>query len=233
MTEELKGFRRNKDLTKKQVLKQKESDNTDMQKLLYACQMLMERNNESEKRLAQLESRIDVVVPVIEFEYTGLIKLLATKGILFEDELAESIERQRVDYMTRCEAETDKQLNLIDVERPAQEGDIVIVSFSASDTSGNAVKEMSTNYFMTTIGITDLMFPQLMPNLNSALINMVPGERKDHINVHFPDDYKVNPRVAGQTLHFSLTLSRLKEKRSADEKNTNSTSEKQERSITT
>ncbi len=225
MEEQVKGFRKQKDLTKKQILKKQDSNGQDMQKLFSLCQILVNRSAQTEEKMSQLENRVDIVVPVIEFEYTGLVKLLVSKGLLTEEELIESVEKQRIAYMIRLEADTDSQLGLVNVDRPAQGGDVVVVGFEAYDTDGKYVKEMSNNYFMTTVGITQLGFPQLMPNISAALVGMKTGEVKEAIECYFPDDYKVNVSVAGQTMRFKLTLHRVKEKSPIEEAKTNQTEE--------
>lgn len=141
----------------------------------------------------------------------SILAFTARFEIYPEVELADlserTVERPRLEI---TEAEVDKTLERLrkqrttyhEVDRPAQEGDRVIVSYTARK-EGEVVENGHVENFPFVIGAG-----ALLEAIENAPIGMRPGETKT-FEVTFPEDE--DNKFAGQTLQFELTLHKVEE----------------------
>lgn len=141
----------------------------------------------------------------------SILAFTARFEIYPEVELADlserTVERPRLEI---TEAEVDKTLERLrkqrttyhEVDRPAQEGDRVTVSYTARK-EGEVVENGHVENFPFVIGAG-----ALLEAIENAPIGMRPGETKT-FEVTFPEGE--DNKFAGQTLQFELTLHKVEE----------------------
>jgi len=118
-------------------------------------------------------------------------------------------EREEIEV---SEEEIEKSLDNIrqtnirfkEVERPADEGDMVIIDFTATK-NGKAIKNLKGTGYPVLIGETSPM-----PGLDEAIKGLSRGDKKD-ANLTFPDNYS-EKKYAGKDVVFHVTVKAVKEK---------------------
>ena len=98
----------------------------------------------------------------------------------------------------------ERAARLQQVDRPAKEGDFVVISFDGHIGS-NQVAAASARDYMVELGAG-----RLMPDFDTALVGMSAGDTTK-ISVDYADDDN-RPELAGATVDYSLTLSQVQEK---------------------
>lgn len=112
------------------------------------------------------------------------------------------------DYVSKTLAyHQNERATLLPVEdRPAQAGDVALVSFSAILTETQApIESAQAEDFQL-----ELSQGEFLPDLIDGIIGMSTGETQE-INVTFPEDY-FDSDLAGKAAVFTVTLHELKEK---------------------
>ncbi len=91
-----------------------------------------------------------------------------------------------------------------EVERAADEGDMVIIDFTATK-NNKAIKGLKGSGYPVLIGETSPM-----PGLDEALRGLSKGDKKD-VNLTFPENYS-EKKYAGKEVVFHVTVQAVKEK---------------------
>ena len=98
----------------------------------------------------------------------------------------------------------ESNLELVEVDRAAVDGDVVVVDFEATR-DGKPLKGYKNKGFQVILGeVTPL------PGFSEALLGASKSENKE-VTVKFPDDYN-DPDLAGKEAFFSITVTSVKEK---------------------
>lgn len=97
----------------------------------------------------------------------------------------------------------DSRARFVDVDRPAKEGDSVIIDFSGS-IDGEKFEGGTAEKQNLILGSG-----QFIPGFEEQIVGMKKGEEKD-IKVKFPEDYAEN--LAGKEAVFAIKLHEIKEK---------------------
>ncbi|MBU2489400.1 MAG: trigger factor [Proteobacteria bacterium] len=112
------------------------------------------------------------------------------------------------------DAEIDKQIELLrknmghlaplKEERPAKEGDFVIIDYEGAGQSA-LLKELARTEDFT----LELGSGKILKDFDEKLVGMKAGETKE-VEVHFPEDYS-NAGLSGKDVTFSVTLKEIRE----------------------
>lgn len=134
------------------------------------------------------------VVPQVELaDMAGLSLERVVSDVTDEDveNMVQRIRKQRADW--------------VEVERPAQESDRVVVDYTGR-LDGEALEDAIRSDAMVVLGRG-----RLMPEFEQQLVGTVAGQELD-FDVPFPEDYPVE-KVAGRTLNFHASVKRVEEER--------------------
>jgi trigger factor len=127
-------------------------------------------------------------------EYKG-VEVPKTEVEISDEDIAESVEELRGQFATLAAVE----------ERPAQEGDFVILDFSGERLTGGPVEGAQAEDYMLEIGRGELL-----PDFENNIIGMEAGGRKQ-FGVTFPQDY-AEESLRGESVLFSVHVKEIKER---------------------
>ncbi len=96
------------------------------------------------------------------------------------------------------------KLNLIEDERPAREGDVVLLDYEGFKDGKPFAETQKTENFTLKIGDG-----RILKDFDEKLIGMQPGDNRE-IKVHFPEDY-FNKKLANLEIAFQVTLKEIRE----------------------
>ena len=102
-------------------------------------------------------------------------------------------------------AEAMAQFKEVAEDRPAKEGDLVLIDFTGTLEDGTKIEGGSARNFELRLGSG-----QFIPGFEEQVVGMKKGETKT-IEVTFPQDYP-NKELAGKKAKFEVTLHAIKEK---------------------
>ena len=102
-------------------------------------------------------------------------------------------------------AEAMAQFKEVQEDRPAKEGDLVVIDFKGMLEDGTEIEGGSAQNFELRLGSG-----QFIPGFEEQVVGMKKGETKT-IEVTFPEDYP-NKELAGKKAKFEVTLHTIKEK---------------------
>ncbi len=88
------------------------------------------------------------------------------------------------------------------VDRAAQDGDMVVVTFDAY-ISGGKVEGFSGEDYQVIIGSGEF----LVDGFEEALIGLSSGEKRAITGLHVPDDFKTEEKYAGRAITFNIDIS--------------------------
>jgi trigger factor len=140
----------------------------------------------------------------LECEVVPEIELPSYKGVEVEVDAInitdEDVEK-RIDGLQHMHAEMISR----ESDAGAQKGDFVVIKYQGY-MNGKPVKGIGTEYYPLELGSANLM-----PEFETALIGMKPGEEKE-VEISFPDDYP-DKDVASKAMQFQVHVKEIKEKR--------------------
>ena len=140
----------------------------------------------------------------LECEVVPEIELPSYKGVEVEVDAInitdEDVEK-RIDGLQHMHAEMISR----ESDAEAQKGDFVVIKYQGY-MNGKPVKGIGTEYYPLELGSANLM-----PEFETALIGMKPGEEKE-VEITFPDDYP-DKDVASKAMQFQVHVKEIKEKR--------------------
>ena len=140
----------------------------------------------------------------LECEVVPEIELPSYKGVEVEVDpiniTNEDVEK-RIDGLQHMHAEMISR----ESDAGAQKGDFVVIKYQGY-MNGKPVEGIGTEYYPLELGSANLM-----PEFETALIGMKPGEEKE-VEITFPDDYP-DKDVASKAMQFQVHVKEIKEKR--------------------
>ncbi|SDB13329.1 trigger factor [Desulfonatronum thiosulfatophilum] len=207
---EIKGFRKGKVPTsiiegmfKKKIYDEATND-------LINCHINEVMNELQVTPLSRIDVESELIVRDQPFEYTisfevaPQFELPPYEGIAVEQEKA-----------VASDAETDKVLerirnNMVEIvpleeDRPAQDGDVVVVDFQAFD-QGKPIDEVKAENFQIELGQGGAL-----PAFESMIQGLKAGQ-SDESEITFPADF-LNEAFAGRTVTMNVTLKEIKQKK--------------------
>jgi len=135
------------------------------------------------------------VRPAVELsEYKGLSLVRRVREVP-EDEVERAL--------AQVQAEATQ---LLSVERPAAETDVVTVDHVRIDEKGRTLKGSRVRD-----AALDLEQPGLLPDFKQALVGSQAGESRT-VQVHYGEDFG-NPELAGKTARFHVKIKKIQEKK--------------------
>lgn len=96
----------------------------------------------------------------------------------------------------------EKYVNYKVVDRPAQDGDMVVVSFD-SYISGSKVEGFSSKDYKLVIGSGEF----LIDGFEEAMIGLSAGEKRAITGLHVPENFKTEEKYAGRAITFNIEIS--------------------------
>lgn len=132
------------------------------------------------------------VLPKIELMPLTEVSVRRPQGEVTDADVDEMIERLRKQRQTWH-----------DVERPAQDGDQVTLSFQGT-LEGEPFEGGSANQIPLVLGSGSMV-----PGFETGLLGTAPGETRT-LPIQFPDDYRV-PHLAGKSAQFQVEVHRVAE----------------------
>jgi len=140
----------------------------------------------------------------LECEVVPEIELPSYKGVEVEVDpinITDEDVEKRLDGLQHMHAEMISR----ESDAGAQKGDFVVIKYQGY-MNGKPVKGIGTEYYPLELGSANLM-----PEFETALIGMKPGEEKE-VEITFPDDYP-DKDVASKAMQFQVHVKEIKEKR--------------------
>lgn len=96
---------------------------------------------------------------------------------------------------------TEKFVNYEVVDRPAQDGDMVVVSFD-SYISGSKVEGFSGTDYQLIIGSGEF----LIDGFEEALVGLSAGEKRAITGLHVPENFATEEKYAGRAITFNIDI---------------------------
>lgn len=100
----------------------------------------------------------------------------------------------------------EEKAELLQVKRPAIEGDIVVLDYVPLGDDGEPMTESKTEDYICELGKG-----QIPPEIEGGLVGVGPGEDKT-VSVKYPDDFQVES-LAGREVSFVLSVKDVRQKR--------------------
>lgn len=98
---------------------------------------------------------------------------------------------------------------LLDLDRPAERGDVALVDSVRLDANGRRLASTRSKGVRLQLGA-----PDLLPDLENGLLGAVAGQERT-IEVAYPDDYRV-PELAGKRARYLVRIKKIQEKKLRD-----------------
>lgn len=140
----------------------------------------------------------------LTFETAPDIELPEYKGLKVEEEEAVVDEAEVAKIEERILQQNSKVETLEDV-RPAEDGEIAVVSFGTFDADGNVVEGIKAESFDLVVGEG-----QALPEFEELVKTLAPGQSGEK-EVVFPDDF-INTALAGQTVTMKAKVHSVKKR---------------------
>ena len=151
-------------------------------------------------------------IDIKTIEYGKNLEYSATFDVYPELEIA-SLEGKTVTKQVAevTDADIDKMIETlrnqqkewVDVDRAAQEGDLVTIDFDGT-VDGEAFEGGKAEDFQVELGAN-----RMLPDFEAALVGMKAGDEKT-ADVNFPEDYQ-SEELKGKTAQFALTVKKVQE----------------------
>ena len=145
-----------------------------------------------------------------EFEFTFTVEILpefempAWKGVAIEEEIEPYDEAKTDETIERIRLQMS-ELKPLEVSRPAKDGEVAFVDFSATDENGDEVKGFHGTGYQLEIG-----HGHLQEDFEAIIKNLAPGESGEG-PVKMPEDVD-DPSIAGKTVTVKATVVSLAER---------------------
>ncbi len=140
----------------------------------------------------------------ISFEVAPEFELPSYEDVAMEEEKAQASEHDTqlvVDRIRRNMAE----IVPVEEDRPAQEGDVVVVDFYAS-LDGRTLDDFKAENFQLELGQG-----QALPEFEALIQGIRPGQGSES-DISFPEDF-LNDALAGKTVTMNVKLQEIKQKK--------------------
>ena len=134
------------------------------------------------------------------FDIYPEIKIASLEGKTVTKQVAEVTDAD-IDKM--IETLRNQQKEWVDVDRAAQEGDLVTIDFDGT-VDGEAFEGGKAEDFQVELGAN-----RMLPDFEAALVGMKAGDEKT-ADVNFPEDYQ-SEELKGKTAQFALTVKKVQE----------------------
>jgi trigger factor len=207
---QIKGFRKGKapssvveKMFKKKIYEEATTD-------LINCHINEAVNEMGVKPLSRINVEAEEIVRDQPFEYT--ISFEVPPEFALPDYEGLAVEQAKAEA---SEAETEKVLHRIrdnmaeilalDEDRPARDGDVVIVDFQAYD-QGQPIDEVKAENFQFNLGQGEAL-----PEFEAMLQGIRAGQGTEG-DITFPEDF-LNPDLAGKTVTMRVSLQEIKQKK--------------------
>jgi trigger factor len=100
----------------------------------------------------------------------------------------------------------EERAELLQVTRPAVEGDIVVLDYTPLGDDGEPMTDSKAEDYICELGKG-----QIPPEIETALVGVGPGEEKT-VAVKYPDDFQVES-LAGREVSFAIAVKDVRQKR--------------------
>lgn len=142
----------------------------------------------------------------VDFECRPSIEVKDYKGISVEKQVPEVTEEHVADVL---ESFRKGKAVLEDVDRPAIDGDVLIVDYQAVDDEGHPIKGRQVRGYSVDLGAG-----RVVEAFESVLKGAAPNEVRT-AEVPYPADYE-DRALAGKTAHYRIKVRQVREKRFPD-----------------
>lgn len=206
----VKGYK-NKTVVYPLAVLQNKVDNMDKD-FARAIQSLDSQSRKNVQNAFQYCVKIEKDIRELTFEFKALVNILnkAVPNLNLTDEvLDQEVVSVRKEQEEKEEAEIDKRLGRVVVNRAAKSGDTVKIDY-VGKLDGKAFEGGHAEGFHL-----DLGNGKFIKDLEEGIIGMKAGDKKE-IQVTFPKDYHAK-HLAGKATVFSVTCHVVKETRKEDE----------------
>jgi len=209
----LAGSRKAKAPSKKQLVNEYKTELVRLEEKVNTLEQVMgqllQYINNLRDDFTQVKSALSGAMDAMVIKLTALYKIEHDKGVT-EQEMNTALLAAAQEMLKHRETAAKEQAGVIDVDRPAIEGDTVIVDFvgtiDKTPFDGGAGRDMWV----------EIGAKRLLPDFETQMLGLSKGDTKD-IEVKFPDDYHAEA-LKGKTATFSVTCKAVMEKRAAEEK---------------
>ncbi|BCD59431.1 MULTISPECIES: trigger factor [unclassified Nitratiruptor] len=157
-----------------------------------------------EPRFTKYEKGEEVIEMVLEIGVRPNIDITGYEEVIPEYEEPQ-VSDEEVEKRIEELADAMAQFKEVEEDRPAKEGDLVVIDFKGTLEDGSEIEGGSAQNFELRLGSG-----QFIPGFEEQVEGMKKGETKT-IEVTFPEDYP-NKELAGKKANFEVTLHTIKEK---------------------
>ncbi len=205
------GFRKSPMPTKKEVLEDYSQELAklnaqviDVRKGNMVFAQLMKAN---EMKLQELNAAINA----LSFSLTNVIKFLLDNKIVNKEAWLKFSDDQRVAYLSEIEKQADENNGLVKVDKPVENGNVVVLKFGAKEKNGDTIVELTQDFLETYIGEDSKdNFAKLMPELQKEVLGLKAGDVKDSIPFTLPEDFALE-HLRNVEVFISFTIISVKE----------------------
>lgn len=207
---QIKGFRKGKapssvveKMFKKKIYEEATTD-------LINCHINEAVNEMGVKPLSRINVEAEEIVRDQPFEYTISFEvppefaLPDYEGLAVEQAKAEASEAETEKVLQRIR-DNMAEILALDEDRPARDGDVVIVDFQAYD-QGQPIDEVKAENFQFNLGQGEAL-----PEFEAMLQGIRAGQGTEG-DITFPEDF-LNPDLAGKTVTMKVSLQEIKQKK--------------------
>jgi trigger factor len=172
---------------------------------------------ETTMRFALAEAKVEPIAePLVDFiEEEGRSGYTLECEVLPEIEMPEykgvevqvepiTVTGEEIDKRIDGLAEMHAQIQTKEADAVAEKGDFLVLKYQGYQ-NGKPLKEVKSEAYPVELGAANLM-----PEFESTLYGMKPGEEKE-ATIHFPDDYP-DKDIASKDILFKLSLKELRQK---------------------
>lgn len=150
-------------------------------------------------------------ITALELRLVALSKVLMTNNIITSEGLRAEIRHEELLNLMDQERQFNAKNNFTLVDRPSQEGDLLVVSFSSTMADTNASEpSLQSEWCHTSLGDNEYGLIRLLPEIEKELIGVKAGDKKS-VTFTFPDDYRLE-NLRGKTATFEFNILSVKAK---------------------
>lgn len=140
------------------------------------------------------DATVEINPEIQDIDFKGL----TLKKLLYQ------VSEKEIDTQLEMLQKNLAKVNLVENERPAREGDSVLIDYEGFKDGKPFVETQKAENFTLKIGVG-----RILKDFDEKLRGMKPGDNKE-IKVHFPEDY-FNKKLANLEIAFQVMLKEIRE----------------------
>lgn len=158
--------------------------------------------DEKLRTFAQPEVEVKSFVPYTELEFTATVEIMPTIKLADYKKISKTVKKVAVtekDVNEVLENLRARSATKTDTDKPAKDGDVVVIDFEGTDKDGQKVAGASGKDYSLSLGSKSFI-----PGFEEGLVGVKKGDKKE-LKLAFPKDYHAD-NLAGTKITFAVTV---------------------------